>query len=750
MARIDALRGYLPADLGVFMYEMENELKSEENEPYVDAQAKWCVELKAAHKETQDFHERGDKIIQHYSEDRKVRRARKYPLFNANVGILENALFARIPRPDVARRFKDPDDQVGRVASLILERALVTELEGVGGGFKATARALIKDLLVPGAGFARVRYEAEVDEMSVTSLVDEQVDNLPTAPALLKDQRTPIDYVHWKDVRWSPCRVPGEMRWQAFRAYLNESAATKRFGEKAKWLSFNTQHKDYSRNNSTDNETENNIEPQAEVWEIWDKQEGQVVFICETCPMALDIRRDPLGLPDFFPAPAELLVSHTTNERLLPVADFTILQDQYNELNEVNNRISRLVRACRLAGVYDSAEPGVKMLLEGAAEHQLVPIKNWDDFAGKGGMKGAVDFMPLDAIVATLQQLERQREAIKQQIYELTGISDIVRGTSSPYETAAAQGMKAQYASIRLQGKQSDVAQYLTSLIQRKAFLMLKFYEPQRLMERCGALPEADQQHVPAAIALLQNELMSNLKLEISTDALQQPNWARDQAEKAQTITALSQLMSQALPAAREVPQLGPLFLHIIKWAMAGNPGSREIEGVIENGLMQVMQAAQEPPAEEQQQPDPAMLAMQAKQQADAQRQEFEQQKAIETLNFEREKFMQEMQFEREKFALEMELNRDRMLNEGTTKVQIEQLRGAQKQMPQAVNGNIGLDEDRMMQVIGALQQSTIEAISAMQQSTISTITQLANQPAEPAVVRVTRDETGALVGTIQ
>lgn len=729
------------------MEELHAELQTDENRPFVDAREKWLSELRAAHREVEDFHERGDKIIQHYSEDRKVRRARKYPLFNSNVGILENALFARIPRPDVARRFKDPDDQVGRVASLILQRALITELEGVGGGFKTVAKALIKDLLVPGAGFARVSYEVDQEEVSVTSSVADAQSELPEASPVIKDQQTPITYVHWKDVRWSPCRMAAEMRWQAFGAYLNKEAAEKRFKEKAKYLSFTI-----SPGEESENESQNKLEPQALIWEIWDRQTMKVYFICETCPVALDIRDDPLGLPEFFPAPPELLVAHTTNERLLPVSDFTILQDQYNELNEVNNRISRAVRACRIAGTYDKSQPAVKQVLEGAAEHQLVPVDTYSQFKEKGGLAGAIDFLPLQENIAMLAQLERQREAIKQQIYELTGISDIVRGVSSPYETAQAQGMKAQYASIRLQGKQTDVAQYLTSLIQRKAFLMLRFYEPKRLLERCGALPQADHQYVPQALALLKNDLMASLKLEISTDALQQPNWARDQQERSQTITSLSQLLA---PVVQQVPgamqALAPLYGHIVKWAVAGSSGAREIEGVLEMGLQQLMQSTQQP---QEPKPDPAAEAAKAQQALEAQKLEAEKAKFAAEMQFEREKFMAEMQLKRDIAMAELKQKDEAAFADHQLKGEIERAKAAQKQVPQYVHGNVGLDEASVVEAIATVvqqtQKQTVEAVGALQQSTLQAITALATQPQDPVRVVVERQADGSLKGVLQ
>jgi hypothetical protein len=90
-------------------------------------------------------------------------------------------------------------------------------------------------------------------------------------------------------------------------------------------------------------------------------------------------------------------------------------------------------------------------------------------FAEKGGIKGVVDWIPLDQIVLALEQLSKQREDIKQQIYEVTGMSDIVRGQSKASETLGAQKIKTQYASMRIQERQKSTVEYVSSVFDLQA-----------------------------------------------------------------------------------------------------------------------------------------------------------------------------------------------------------------------------------------------------------------------------------------
>lgn len=717
---------------------MEYEENTPPQDEYLEAQTTWTKELQAAHRELEDFHTEGDKIVSMYSNEKKSRSKKRFPLFNANVSILQNALFSRIPKPDVARREADPDDQVGRVAAVIVQRALSTELDQ-NSDFRESMQNVIKDMLITGLGAGWVRYVAE--EQQITDSEDLGDDGTASSP-VIQDQRTVIDYVYWKDLRWSPCRTWEECRWIGRRVYVDETEAEARFGARAEWLSFSTSKDNDNYGASNENDPQNNVEPQAAIWEIWDKESKKVFFICESCQTALDIQDDFLGLPDFFPTGKPLFASTVTTSKLIPIADFTVLRDQYTALNEVNARIDRLVKASRIAGVYDEAEPAVKALFEGTAEHQLIPVKNFAGFAEKGGLKGSMDIIPLENFTQNLQTLSAYREVLKQQIYELTGISDIVRGASNPYETAAAQGMKAQYASIRLQGLQTMVAEYITSLIKNKAFLMVKFYEPQRLMQRAGTLPQTDQQYVGPALQLLADQLTFSLKLEVSSDSLQQPNWAKEQQEKAQVMGAVSQFMQQAIPAVKQFPEMAPLMLHLMKWSLSGSPGSREVEGVIDSGLKAVM-SGQTAEAKE----DPQVTLQ--KQQSEMQQQksqvefQFKQQEAAQKLQLEREKMMAELAFEREKFAAEMAMKRE-----------IEMTKAKQKNVPQVVTGNLGLDQEDLgallTQILSQMQQSTLQTVGQMQQNTLEAITAIANEPQEPASVVVRRNTDGSLTGTIQ
>ena len=68
---------------------------------------------------------------------------------------LQPTLYARTPKPDVERRFRD-QDPVSRLAATLLERCLAYAVDAF--NFDAVMRAVVEDRLLPGRGVARVVY----------------------------------------------------------------------------------------------------------------------------------------------------------------------------------------------------------------------------------------------------------------------------------------------------------------------------------------------------------------------------------------------------------------------------------------------------------------------------------------------------------------------------------------------------------------------------------------------------------------
>ena len=69
----------------------------------------------------------------------------------------------------------------------------------------------------------------------------------------------------------------------------------------------------------------------------------------------------------------------------------------------------------------------------------MVPISNWAAF---GGTKDVIIWMPIDMIAQTITALVTLRKQIIEDIYQIMGLSDIMRGATDPHETLGAQQLK--------------------------------------------------------------------------------------------------------------------------------------------------------------------------------------------------------------------------------------------------------------------------------------------------------------------
>jgi hypothetical protein len=600
-----------------------------------DQQTHWQKEIDASRREHQEFVKRGFKTIDIYGDKRDDSSNRaNYNVFFANTETKLAAMYAQTPKPDIKRRFNDPDDQASRVGSEILTRNIEFELDVY--NFDGKVKQILFDRVVPGIGVGWVRYEREGGdqveqqvphpqagqfiahpETGEPTLVPQDATTTQVATTPITHEVADIDYVSWDDFLWAPCRVWSLCRWVGRRISMSKDALEARFKGKVpdNYLSAISYAKDEGNKKVGDDRRSTpkyNTEYTTDVFEIWDKEEGLIWWISESCDVPLDVREDTLEFDGFFPTPIPPLARVTTSNTI-PISDYSEVQDLYRELDTLSHRTSMLSQALQIKFVYNGAFPELKDLILTTSELEGVPVKDWGLMNEQGGLAGAIQFMPLDELVKSYTQMSAARDAVKNQINEIEGISDMFRGASTPNETTLATAQKSAFGTARISIIQSEVAAYLQGLLRLKAHLICKFYSPQTLMERAGAISQADQAFVSQALQVLKDGAMNHYKLNISVDSIQLPNWNLEKAQKTEVIGTIFQGLQQIAPLAQQQPQLVPFFAKIIKWGITGYKGAQQIEGDIDQMLQSMQQmAAQKQSAPPQ--PTPAQLTQQTKQ----------------------------------------------------------------------------------------------------------------------------------------
>ncbi len=655
----------------------------------------WTARLAKAEKFMQTAHEHGRKVYARYKDEREEAtqlNAKRANLFYSNVQTIRESLFNSMPQVDVSRRHKgDFEDDVSRVAAIILQRGLTYEVQCLP-GFDEILKSAILDRLVPGIGVAWLSFEMEAEEIThddqdaVTEGAEhEAAESVVTYETVAGTEKVCVDYVYWEDFLYDPQRIWSQVRWVARRLLLTKAEIVDRWGEE----SFAQVESAKNLGTLTPKEVEND---KYAVYEIWDKSKKQVIFTTKGAEAPFEVKDDPYQLRGFFPCPRPLIASPTTTA-FLPVTDYHIAQDQYNQLDTLYARIALIVDAVKVAGAYDAAQTSLGQMLNGA-ENKLVPVDNWAMYAESGGAKGMIDWYPVEQVVTVLQQLQMQFEATKSVLYEVTGMSDIIRGASNQYETAKAQQIKAQFASVRLNGYQRDVAEFVTGIFEILGEMVTQLYGDEKLQAIVGPLHPQDAQYAPQAVMMLRNDFLAHARVSVKADSMVQADWALEKGQRMELMGFLSQFIQSMQPMLQQAPDMGNMMLSLLKWTITGYRGSQEVEGIIDQHLDALEQKSREPqppppPSPEQVKAQAELQKMQMEAQQDQQKAQMDlklaQQKAAleaesaaRAAQLEQQKLQNELMFEQQRNQMELQRQQSELMFErmmGQMKLEMEELK---------------------------------------------------------------------------
>ena len=621
-----------------------------DEERHESAAQKWGREISAAKKMLKRFHEQGDRVVSRFLDDRRNEvqyisddyNSYKLNFFHSNITTIRSMLFGRVPKVDVSRRHADSDDDQARVASEILNRMLNNSVEDPGEGIQPVLRNALDDRLIPGLGTARVRYEYEP---RMETIINEEGEEQQVEVGI-EWESAPIDYVHWRDFLWSWTRVWGDLRWMAFRSYFDKKAMAARFGEE---IADQAQYKRREVNTGGNDENPNlaSATEEAEVWEIWCESPNKVYWWTSGVETLCDEQEDPLELDGFYPAPQPMAANVTTS-LFVPKPDYCMAQDLYNEIDTLESRIGNITRAVKVVGVYDKNIGELQRMLKEGHESDLIPVENWAMLAEKGGLKGVVDWYPVENVVGVLSHLVELRNDSIQLLHEITGLSDIMRGSTDQYTSAASDKLKAKFGSVRIQAFQDMFAIFASDLMRLKAEVISKHFDPEQIVLQSNIMYTPDADMVGPAIELIKDPDFLHWRIEVRPESVAMVDFAQLKAERTEYLNGLSMFLQSGTSLIKEAPEAGPVLMQLLKWGLAGFKGSNEIEGVIDKALEQLMKA-QSAPQEEQ--PDPEMqqaqMEMQMEQQsaqAKMQEEQLKHQNKLEEIQTKHATDMQRMQ----------------------------------------------------------------------------------------------------------
>ena len=562
---------------------------------------KWKSEIELAGKREKPWRDTAKKIIDKYKGANPKKNG--FNILWANTEILRPAIYNSTPKPDVRRRFRD-SDPVGKAVAEILERSLYVIIDHYSTDTSFKLDAL--DACLAGRGVSRIRYLAKIDKVphQIGGGDDNESDgdddsDEPQYDERLTYEQVCIEHVNWEDFRHGFGRSWDEVTWVAFRHKLMEEEAEDKFGADAiDEVKFTAPEIEDEKKRDTATE----VEKQAEFWEVWDKSSRTVFFTQADIqsvlyPLDTPNGEPPLDFHGFFPC-AEPLKLIETSDTLVPVPIYTLYEQQANELDEISRRIIKIVNALKLRGVYD-ATLGELADVMAADDNDLVPIAKAAMWRDNGGIEKAISWVPIGPASQVLEALNAARESAKSVIYEITGISDIIRGASVASETATAQQIKANYAGARLKKMQAAVQTYTRDTLRLASEVIAEKFEQQTLAQMTGLqfptaeqqqqvqgqIQQAQQQYQMVAlqaqqqgqqpppppqppgddiktmlsmpnweslIQILRNDAIRDFKVDVETDSTVAASIESDMQSLSQVVTALGQTMSVFAPLIQE------------------------------------------------------------------------------------------------------------------------------------------------------------------------------------------------------
>lgn len=599
---------------------------------FADTPEGWASRLKfelgAAKKALREWHDQAETTIKAYLAELGPEKTAEtdWNIFTSDTQTKQAILYGNPPKASVTRRYADAQDDVARVAAEIAERLINADIEGSDDSFAQAVGYAHDDRELAGLGLAKVRYVMgeTVVEAAKAAIVDPAT-GAELAPPVVAVERRPNEYVetdwiHWCDVYWNPCRVWHEVNRLFFGADMSYRQLVEKFGEK---VAANVPMAPRQGESKRDDEKSRSPFDRARIWEVWCKDEKQVFWFSDGMDAVLrpiDVKveanggqADPLGLEGFWPCPAPMF-ANTTTSKLVPKPDREFAKGLYDEVNMLSGRITELERAIRVVGFYDKANKELARLFNNN-KNQMVAVDNWAMLAEKGGIRGTVDWFPLEQVVNALTTLRDQRSEQIEALRQITGMSDIMRGQASDSgATATEQRIKARFGSVRMERRQKELARFASDLQRLRLEVMAKHFAPETLLARCNCENTPDAPLAPQAVQLLQSDF-AKYRIEVKPEIISMTDFDQVKQERTEVIMAVGQYVSGIGPLVQQMPGSLPYLLQVLQWMVSGLRGASEIEGVLDQAITAAKEAAQQPQA--QQPPDPKLAQLQLKAQSD-------------------------------------------------------------------------------------------------------------------------------------
>ena len=519
----------------------------------------WLQKISAAEKMYQPYYELINETRSFYKDSRH-RRGGNYNIFWSTIETLKPFLYFKQPQFYIERQNKS-SDPVERAACTILEKALIWNLSQF--DFDSVIKYARNDFLISGTGLVWEQYVPEFTEVSNPANPEENI-------TLKTDESVETIYIDPKDFL-ADCNKKGvweDVEWIARRIYMSSEDVAKQFD-----LPDIVQQGDMC------------------IYEIWDKKTHTVYWLSKAYPNRfLKVNTNVRSTKNFFPCPKPIW-STQTNDSIIPTPDYCLIKEMLNELNGINSRMRMTMQALKISGAYDNSFPELADIL--SKDITLISVNDFSRLRDSGGIRGIIDFVPLEQYIAALEQLSLRRQEVINSIFEITGVSDIMRGNSDSNETATAVVKKTNFGTLRNQDRQNDMQRFIRDLLRIKAEIICEYFSADKLKSFLPEELQKDEELSQSAVNLLKTEKLRGMMFSVETTNIL--NQTEENTATLSAVESLGQLVQNALIPVSQQPKLLPLYRSMIEAVVSTMPKARCFETVLEQVFTAVEQELSAP-----------------------------------------------------------------------------------------------------------------------------------------------------------
>lgn len=547
---------------------------------------KWHKRIRAEKKAHEDWRKEAKDAWDVYLKDSEEHDT-DYPLLWSVTDIQLSAIYSSRPVPIVKPRNQERVP-AHKTAASVMERGLECVIDQAESD-SSIDRAIV-DYLLAALGTVRVKLDADIEEVPVTGMDGQPVVDLegkPLTEPVIKSQDLWHEYVPWSRFGWEPAACWDHVGWIYYRHPMKKAEIIKRYGEDA---SFGASEDEYSSEDRKCTDSQ----PDYWVYEIWDKENRQVIHLAEGGQEALAEIDDPLKISGFWPCPQPLM-TNLRYDALTPKTDYSQIESFDDDLQRLFKRARSLVEQIKAVTFHDDSIVELEDFSE-IEDGTSVAIKNvLERFGPNGDLNSLIVPWPIKEKVEALQHVMQQIDAKRQQVDQLLGISDILRGASNPQEGQETQKIKERWGGIRLRRKQIAIQRYIRDLYRITGEVMVEQFTRENL-QRMTQVQIDD-----ATWQILQNDFSREFAIDIETDSTIAKDEFEDKQARTELMNAIGQWVQQVAMPANQGAIPGDLSKELLSLTVAPyGDKARGLDQVIEQLTSTQRQISQIPQLQQQ------------------------------------------------------------------------------------------------------------------------------------------------------